>query len=686
MGATPTVCEKWSPRGARTGLLRLGAVGGLAFCLAGAACERCGADRGAAAPADPAVGLVGSIEGRFVGSASCEPCHRDIYRDWERSRHHATLRPWSSATPRPLVGLPLPEGFEVHASGRVRAPGLDGAPVEAEAVYVVGGRHRQQIWVRLGDGRLQVFPLAHDRDRDRPLDVLAALHGGSRPEPDSTDFWMRLGRNADTICYGCHATGAVVRIAGATPAGNAVPRSAWREAGVGCEACHGPSSLHADAARRGVPTEARTPGFGRTSPADRIGACASCHALRDLLSSPFATSPAHPYGKALWERADPAAAVPANAEFRDPLFPDLRPATYKQEAAALAQSLCATAGGLHCSHCHDPHSAEIQPEARGDRACLPCHAEVASQGRAHTLHAGGQPGSFCVDCHMPAIVRGPGSNLARDHSLSSPYAGPGEVPAACAVCHAGPQGAARAIEGWKRFGQHSREVARRKTIAQAIAVWRGSGASPAPALAPILCDARQGWLMRAFAASILERVEKDPGSAAEVARCLRQALDDPNPSLRRSAARALGLWGAASDREALVRLASTGDPFLALAAIESLGRLGDVEYGARLTTLARRLDLAAEYRAHSVIGSAYLYAKDWPRAERHLARSLELQPLQVRALNDLGIALLGQGREEAARALWHQVLEINPRFAEAKLNLEAVSAAQPGPGAPSPAP
>lgn len=674
MGSRPDVCSS-RRRSALASLLRPGLAAGLSVCLMAAACGRCGGDRGTAAFADPAAGPVGSIEGRFVGSASCEPCHAQIYSDWQRSRHRATLRLWSSAAGPPLGGFLLPEGFEVHPSGRVRGPGPDGATVEAEAAYVVGGRHREEIWVRLPDGRLQVFPVAHDRDRDRPLEVLAALPGGSRPKPDSTDFWTRLGRNADTICYGCHATGAVVRIGGATPAGNAVPRSVWREAGVGCEACHGPSSLHAEAASRGAAAEARTPSFGRASPVERIGACASCHALRELLSSPFSTSPVHPYGKLLWERADPATATPASAEFRDPLFPDLRPATYKQEAAALAQSRCATVGGLDCSRCHDPHSGEIRPEARGDRACLPCHAEVASEGPAHTLHAEGEPGSFCADCHMPFIVRGPGSHLARDHSLSSPAAASeGEVPAACAVCHAGPERAPRAIEGWRRFGQDSREVARRTRIAQAIAGWRSSGASPAPVLASILCDPQEGWLMRTFAASLLERAERDATSAGEIARCLRETLHDSNPAVRRAAARALGVWGAARDRDALVQLASSADPFLALAAIESLGRLGDVEYGARLTALVRRPDVAAEYRAHSAIGSAYLYARDWPRAERHLARSIELQPLYVRALNDLGIALFSQGREEAARALWRQALEINPRFEEARLNLEAAAA------------
>ncbi len=636
-----------------------------------AGCERCSPEAREVQVPDPAAVNVGSAEGRYLGSKACGPCHAVEYRSWRASHHRSTLRPFSSAAPPRLASASLPEGYAVEVSGEVKGPGAEGGVVLGQAAYVVGGRRREELWVRLEDGRLQVFPIAYDLDGNKPLELLGALPGGSPPKGDSVDFWTRLARNADLGCYGCHATGAIVRIAGATQAGNAVPRSEWAEAGVGCEACHGPGSPHVEAAKAGRPRDARTATAATTESDQKVGVCASCHGLRDLLSSPLSNTPAHPYGQPVWNGADPVLNSPANAEFRDPLFPDLRPATYQQEAVALAQSPCAVKGGLDCARCHDPHSGEIRTEARGDAACFPCHDGIGAQGSAHTRHPAGKPGSGCPDCHMAAILRGPGSALARDHALSTPAADGENVPMACAGCHLGRVDAARVVEGWKAFPRGSREAKRRLGIAKAITAWQRGEGSPAGALAAIVADPGEGWASRVLAAALLEKGPVGEASP-DVAQALRAALRDPNPALKRAAARTLGRWGSAADRAELLPLVASEDPFLALAAVEALGRLGDPEYGARLTALVRRPDLLGEYRAQLAIGAAFLHARDWPRAEQSLARSLELHPLQVPALNDLGIALFSQGRADRARALWRQALEINPRFEGARLNLEAV--------------
>src|SRR5206468_2938009 len=135
----------------------------------------------------------------------------------------------------------------------------------------------------------------------------------------------------------------------------------------------------------------------------------------------------------------------SNSEFRDPYFADLRPATYQQEAIALSQSGCARIGGMTCATCHDVHSgalvAVLSAKDGGNGVCAPCHAAIVASGSKHMLHASGAPGGRCLDCHMAPILRGPGHEAARDHSMAPPVAGPDQIAAACAVCHAGSKNA-----------------------------------------------------------------------------------------------------------------------------------------------------------------------------------------------------------------------------------------------------
>ena len=587
------------------------------------------------APAPVEQGAVGTPEGRFVGSEACRSCHAEAFRSWEGSRHHASVGP-------------------ATADGAVKAP--EGTPA-----HRIGGRHREDLWVRLADGRLQVGPTSYDVDAKRPFEPVAALQGGPPPE-DTVDFWTRAGRNADLTCYGCHATAEVLTAERQDARGFPIPGARWIEAGVGCEACHGPGGPHVDSARTGARPPAHTLGVtGASAEASaRVAVCGGCHALQETLRSPFADVPAHGYGTPSWEWADPLLARFDSAEFREAVFPDLRPATFQQEAAGLAQSGCARKGGLTCSNCHDPHAGALRAQAAGDGACLPCHADVKARGQAHTHHPPGTPGSACVACHMAPILRGAASVPAHDHSMAPPVAGMGEIPAACAACHAG-QDAARLLRGWTAFGQGGEATRRRARLTAAFA----PGAQN-DGLAAIAADPGEAWVVRVAALDRLSGPRRP-----RLAPRLRALMQDGNPAIRRAALRSFPYWAADEDLASLDRLTLDADPFVALAAVQAYGALGSPDFGARLSEAARRPDLAGEYRAQLALGRAALLAEDFPRAETAFTRALQLRPLQVHALNDLGIALLRQGKSTDAQRAWLQALEINPRFEAAKRNLEA---------------
>ena len=615
-----------------------------------------------ASPQDPAFAVVGSAAGRFVGSAACRECHADEHRSWADGAHALALRPVGPGAQPRVTGATLGDGFSVGADGSVVGPGANGAPVRGRAAYVVGGRRREDLWVRMDDGRLQVFPWSWDVTRRQAFEPYRELTGRTAPG-DALDHWTRLGRNADLICYGCHATGHRLAFGSVDPA-TASPSSSWLEAGVGCEGCHGPSGPHVDAARAGDASRAKPPN-------DAKGSCDGCHALREPLASPFGAEPAHRYGAPLSSFADRLPRVPADFEHRRATFADLRPATFGQQSAALEQSGCARRGGLDCATCHDPHGGGLTASASGpeggDAVCAPCHAAIAADAAAHSGHARGTPGARCFSCHLAPIVTGPARDRVRDHSLAPPTAPPGSVPAACAACHAGTADAAAIAAAWGRRTLRSASARRRLVLGDATAAAERGDPGALPALARVAADAGESRTVRALAAATLAGLA-DFGASAQGLSAAAPLLDADDPSLRRAGARLV-----ARARPDGAPPPST-DPWLALEWNAAASLAGADAATVRLSELTRHPELTNEARTHVALGLVAIRARDWPRAESSFRRALASNPFFLPAWNGLGIALRSAGREADARAAFGRALEMNPQYLPARRNLEETGA------------
>jgi len=269
---------------------------------------------------------------------------------------------------------------------------------------------------------------------------------------------------------------------------------------------------------------------------------------------------------------------------------------------------------------------------------------------------------------MAPILRGPGRDAARDHSMAPPVAGRGQIPAACAACHAGAKNAASIASAWKRMPE-GRAAKRRIELGEAIDDQTAATAKKSAALARLADDTERGWFLRW---ALIQKLPERAGVPArdEVLEPVRRALTDPNPALRRAAARALGRCGKPDDIATLARATDDADPWTALEAVNAMGLLGSPAAGARLLQLVKRSDLITDARAQYMFGHACLVGQDAPRAETALRRALELNPVIVPAMNDLGLALIGQGKRDAAIAAWRLALDINPRFSAARRNLE----------------
>ncbi len=641
----------------------------LSGCGGGASSRSAGPSPSPQPSAAPVV-AVGSASGRFVGSEACRSCHASEYDAWAKSRHRSTLRAATDSPAPRILGAKLQAPYSAAADGTITGPGTDGKPVKGRAAFVIGGHRREDLLVRLDDGRIQVFPVSFDVDRGDTFEPLREIGGGA-PPADVVEFWTRVGRNADVACYGCHATGQTVEVAARSPSGLVLPASKWVEPGVGCEGCHGPGGPHIDAAKAGSPAKGPIL-LGASAKGAATDACAACHGLREVLPSPFSDAPAHRYGQSITVAAEPVLSMGSNAEFREPYFADLRPSTYQQEAIAFGQSGCARKGGMTCAACHDVHSGELRAgvlDEKPSSPCASCHAEIAAAALKHSGHAPGTPGGRCLDCHMAPMLRGPGHRPARDHSMAPPIAEPLHVPAACAACHGSAKDAAKVSAAWKQRVP-SAASNRRAAIVAAVDQDNAGKAESSASLARLAASDDQGWFVRWASLQKVALGRSGPAPEPDLVP-IRNALSDPNPAIRRAAARALGNRGRPVDAEALKRASDDPDPWAAIESAHALGVLGAPIAGARMLQLLSRPDLVADARAQYLYGHACLVGQDFPHAEQALRRALELNPIMVGAINDLGLALIGEGKKEPAIAAWNRALDLNPRFSAAKRNLEA---------------
>jgi tetratricopeptide (TPR) repeat protein len=448
------------------------------------------------------------------------------------------------------------------------------------------------------------------------------------------------------MCADCHSTAVQKRYDVEAD----VFRTTWSEIAVGCEACHGPGSLHvkwADQpamARPAVENLALTTKTSNLSNVQLVTLCMPCHARRAQFADQGKPG-GEPLDRYLPTLLDPGV-FHADGQILDEDF----------EYHSFVQSKM-YAGGVKCSDCHDVHRARRYKE--GNDLCTRCHRADTYDVETHHFHKKlfkGKPsdGALCTSCHMPGqnfmVV-----HFRRDHSMRVPRPDLTVslgTPNACtsAGCHADKplSWSVAAFEKW--YGK-----ARKPHWGTAIAAGRTFAPEAKAGLVALAEDRLRPAIARATALDLLGGYV-----GADVEAVFERALTDPDALIRRTAVARLPV----RDPDRVVRLLAPRlpDPVAAVR-MAAAARLAEVP-AAKLTDVQRTVEskVLEEYVA------AQRYMSDMPsgpynlanlalaqgnraEAERQYRRSLRIDDRNVPAMANLALLLATTNRPDEAESL-----------------------------------
>jgi predicted CXXCH cytochrome family protein len=588
-----------------------------------------------------------SAQGQYVGEETCAGCHEAQHKAWTGSHHDLAMQDASEQT---VLGNFADARFSYagvtsrffRRDGKffVSTDGPDGKLADFEIKHTFGVEPLQQYLIELPGGRLQALSIAWDVKGKRWFH----LYPGERIDYRDELHWTGLAQNWNYMCGECHATDYHKNY----DAGTGTFKTTASRFDVGCQACHGPASRHADWARRAGDRATQASHGSRKQDFDidlaardsrlQIETCARCHSRRVTLSADYR------HGKPLMDTHLPALLSEslyfADGQIRDEVY------VY----GSFLQSRM-HAKGVRCSDCHEPHSTKTR--ASGNALCVTCHNATATgagahidasglkrkdyDSPAHHFHKAGKPGAQCVDCHAPArtyMVVDP----RRDHSFRIPRPDVSVAigaPNACTGCHSkqSAQWAADKVAKW--YGPD-----RRKEPHYGLALDAGRQAKPGAlkGLVALADDAAQPAIVRATALQLLSTY---PGRSALAA--LQRGLRDADPLVRLAAV--TGQERLPPDQRAAALAPLLGDPVRAVR----------MEVARLLAPAAAALAAADKERLnHALAEFETVQRENADRPEAHL---------------NLGNLHLARGEAALAEAAYRKAIALDAHFVPAYANL-----------------
>lgn len=640
---------------------------------------------------------------KMVDEQQCQGCHSEQVKDWQGSHHQLAMQPANAQT---LLGdfnnITFKAENETTRFSRkddgfwVNTPGIDGKNADFKVAYTFGIAPLQQYLIEVGEGRLQALGVAWDTEKHRWFH----LYPGQGVNFKDPLHWSKPSQNANFMCVECHTTGYTRNFDAAKNTFD----SHWNSLGVGCQACHGPASNHlawtadkSDLIHAGFAVDLKD-----KNATVEIETCARCHSRRAPLGDGFTV------GKRLMDDYLPSTLTrelyALDGKIKDEVF----------EHGSFAQSKMFDKG-VRCSNCHNPHSTQLK--APGNGVCLQCHNTAGKtsvdgvDGKGlqaknydsieHTRHTMGQPGSQCVDCHMPGKFY-MGNDFRHDHSFSIPNPERAKklgTPDACLTCHQGKAGD-KVTEQFKLWNTSTSAQAPRYD--ESLWLIRNGQPGAAQALYEQLQRSNLPPIQRA---TLLAELALYPSEQA--LKLATQDLSNPAPQVRESAVRAISAFLPPPERAPLLT-PLLRDPVKAVRIVAardllSLARngLGNAqadwnaaiaEYEDVQKSLAERaeanLNLAMLYQAGGRSGEveallrtalkrdpdfypALVTLVQWleasgraPEAQALLAQSLKEHPDAALLQHTQGLSLVRAGKSDQAMPALRKAAQLEPQNAQ----------------------
>ncbi len=648
-------------------------------------------------------------EGEFLGSKSCIQCHERFYQLWSPSHHGKAMQPidtnffehenLSSSENFTLEGKTY--NVVVGDSTMVMYEKDSTTVNEFDVVWALGGKNTFYFLTPMGKGKLQTIPLAYDVNRkawyNNPQSAVRHFGEGIT---DEALPWKDRMYTFNTSCYSCHVSQLNTNFDLTTDS----YKTTWKEAGINCETCHGPSSEHVrlfQNAKEGETFDDIGLIVTKTFTKEQHNsACAPCHAKMSPITPSY--MPGDPY----FDNYD--LTTLENPDF----YPDGRDLGENYTYTSWMQNKCNRESDLHCVICHTS-SGRNRFADNPNAACASCHKENAENVVEHSGHKAGSQGAICVNCHMPQTEFG--RMIRTDHSFRPPM--PEATikfgsPNACNICHTdkSPEWANKIVKKRK----HSNYQEETLEWAQLIKEARNSDWTH---LNKMLQHINEGKLNEVVLTSFIRLLANcHDDSKWET---IINALNSKYTLVRAAAASGLtgnfseqarnALVGACKDKYRLVRVSaavplaafppeqfSASDAQVVAKATEeymnsvvtrpdnwsSHYNLGIFHQNQGDTKKAlESYEIAARLYPESLmplINSSVLYSfiGNTAKAEENLKKVVELDPDNEAANLNLGLLLAEQGKMDEAEKALKIALKANPEQAVAAYNLSVITAPQ----------